>query len=184
MPKKQKFTNAEIEKDIVTALKNPPSMSKETYQKPSVSTIIVVCVFLVLEFIYPHLLVWLLLALLVWGIATIIFHYIRLRQRIKRVSINDYHITIETVHGTSVEHYRAHRGRFRSETVFNYMIQFENGKVWRIPKENYLWSDELSISDWGICQGTQCGNTFVVVTKKDTGEIVTAYNTEYFEYRV
>ena len=64
-----------------------------------------------------------------------------------------------------------------------YIMRFENGKSWNIPKDNYTWSGEHPMSDRTLYQSTHPRDLFLTVTKKDTGEIVMAYPTEYFEYK-
>lgn len=67
-------------------------------------------------------------------------------------------------------------------TVSIYSIQFENGKVLRLPQENFLWSKEYPLSDFGLYEVTQPGDRFTVVEEKKTGNIVLAYPNEYFQY--
>lgn len=185
MSKKIVITRAEIEKDIINALKQPQEMSKEAYKKLTIPSIIIACLLIIIEFVYPIFILWLLLAILIsLPVIGIISHF-RLKHKIKRVSSDDYDITIETVHSIAEEHYRAERGgKFRrTELVNNYTIRFENGKNWRVPKENYPWSEKLRMSDVGIYKSTHREDVFIVVTKKDTSEIVMAYHTDFFEYK-
>ena len=183
--KKQILTNTEIEKDIINALKNPPNMSEASYKKLTIPAIIIDVLLVVIEFIYPLFIFWLLLALIVFLIGSAIFNLFRLKKRVQNVTINDYDITTENVHSTTGEHYRAERGgkRRRTKQINNYTIRFENGKIWRIPKDNYLWSVECPMSDFAIFQRTHREDAFFVVTKKDTDEIVMAYHTDVFEYK-
>lgn len=185
--KKQILTNAEIEKDIVSALRHPPKESEASYQKWKIPAVLVAIFFVVIEFFYPLFLLWLLLALLGFLIAFAVVHSILFQYRIKHVSVRDYEITTEVVHSISEEHYRAERGgrirHRRTEQINNYNIRFENGKIWRIPKELYAWSERLRKQDLGIYQTTHRGDHLLVVTKKDTGKIVVAYHTELFEYK-
>ena len=187
MAKKQILTNAEIEKDIISALKNPPKESEASYKRRTVPCIIIAVLLVAIECIYPIFILWFLLALIVFLIGSSIFHHFRLKNRIKNVTINDYDITAEIVHSTDEEHYRAHTGgsvrRRRTEQVNNYIIHFENGKSWRIPKELYSWSERLRMHDVGIRNSTHCGDTMIVITEKSSGKIVVAYNTEIFEYK-
>lgn len=63
---KIKITKAEIEKDIVEAIKNPPRESKASYRKFTIPAIVIAIVLIVIEFIYPVFILWLLLALVVF----------------------------------------------------------------------------------------------------------------------
>ena len=93
----------------------------------------------------------------------------------------------EVVHSTAEEHYKAETGgsirHRRTEQINNYIVRFESGKSWRIPKELYRWNERLRMQDRGIYHTTHRGDTLIVVTKKDKGEIVIAYHTDIFEYK-
>ena len=185
MAKKEKFTSAEIEKDIITALKNPSGESEESFEKTKVPGTILGIVLGVLLLIRPMIAFWALLAALIVTIGFIIFTLVRRWVQIKKVSIRDYHVSTEIVHSIDEEHYHYHqkRGKFcRKIPVDNYVIRFENGKEWRIPKDNYLWSAERPMSDFAIHQSTHRGDTMTVVTKADTDNVVMAYHTDFFEY--
>ena len=188
MANKQILTNVEIEKDIVHAIKHPPRTSEKSYKSGTLPAILIVIFLVVMEFVYPPFILWALLALLVALPVMAIVGRIRLKHRIKHVSIADYEITTETVHSIDEEHFKVERGggairRYRStETVNNYYIRFENGKIWHLPKELYAWNERLRRGDMGIFNATHRDDRMIVVTKKDTGEIVVAYHTDIFEY--
>ena len=97
MVKKHILTNTEIEKDIITALKNPPKESKASNKKSTVVAIIIAILLVVIEFIYPIFIIWFLLALVAF-IIVCIFGRIRLKNRIKNVTIDNYYMTTEIVH--------------------------------------------------------------------------------------
>lgn len=187
MAKKQILTNAEIEKDIVSALKNPPKELETSYKRRMLPCIIIALVLVVIEFIYPKFILWFLLALITSLIGSSIFYHFRLKIQIKNVQINDYDITAESVHSVAEEHYRAENGgsvRYRrTEQVNNYIIRFESGKVWRVPKELYCWHERLRMRDVDIFNSTHKGDTMIVVTAKKAEKIVVAYNTEIFDYK-
>ena len=187
MAKKQIVTNVEIEKDIVDAMKNPPEESERSYKSFTVPAIIIAVIMVVIEFIYPAFMVLFLLALMAFLICYAIFSHFRLKNKIKKVTINDYIITTEVVHSTAEEHYKAETGgsirHRRSKQINNYIVRFESGKSWRIPKELYAWNESLRMQDWWIHNTTHRGDTLIVVTKRDNGEIVVAYNTDIFEYK-
>ena len=120
-------------------------------------------------------------------ICSAIFNHFRLENQIKNVTINDYIITTEVVHSIAEEHYRVKTGgsigHRRTEQIDNYIVRLENEKSWRIPKELYRWNERLRKHDSDIYHTTHRGDTLIVVTKKDTGEIVVAYHTDIFEYK-
>ena len=128
MAKKQRLTNTEIEKDIIQAFKNPPKESEASYKGWTIPCIIIAILLVIIEFIYPIFILWFLLALIALGIVYSIFDCIRLKNKIKNFTINDYDITTEVVHSTAEEHYRAESGgsirHRRTEQVNNYIICF------------------------------------------------------------
>ena len=179
---KQIFTNAQIEKDIITALKNPPDMPKKEYKNFSPLVALVIAILLVVSlFIYPPVALGTVIAMLVFLLIAFIYSRYKLKKSIRDVSINDYIVTTETVSHTEQEKYVRKR-RYGGEVVCNYNLYFQNGKAWRIPKDNYLWSEERPMSDLAIFDSAHCGDTFVVVAKKDSGRIIVAYSTEFFKY--
>ena len=183
--KKQILTNKEIEKDIINALYKKPDISEASYKKAIVIEIIVACLMIVIEFFYRSFILWVLLALFIYiVIGTLFLHLIR-SLKAKRVSINDYNITTESVKRTSEEHFKIRRaGKWkRKKPIDNYALYFDNDKCWRIPKDNYLWSSEYPMSDHAIFQSVNMGDKMIVVTKKRTGKPVMAYHTEFFEYK-
>ncbi len=109
--------------------------------------------------------------------------HIRQKVRTKNVSISDYEIHTETVSHTIAESYLARVGRRHSERINNYTVCFENGKNWRIPIDNYLWSTERPMSAFAIYQSTHREDTLFVVTEKGTGVPVMAYPAAFFAYK-
>lgn len=187
MAKKQTLTNAEIEKDIISALQNPPKESEVSYKRWTVPCLIITLLLVVIEFIYPIFIIWFLLALIALTVASCVFHHFRLKNQIKNIKINDYDITAEIVHSISEEHYRAESGSSvrhrRTEQIDNYIIYFESGKVWRVPKKLYCWDVRLRMHDFDIFNSTHRGDTMIVVTEKNSDKIAVAYNTEIFDYK-
>lgn len=182
MIQKEILTNKEIEKDIITALKNPPRESEASYKKWTVPAIIIALILFIIEFIYPIFILWFLGVLIIFFTIAVTVHYIRLKRKIKRISINDYDITNDTVRCIDEEHYIKKSYRYRSEAIHNYIISFESGKTWRIPKDNYSWS-ERRMSDFAIYHSTHRGDTMITVIKKEKSEVVMAYHPDFFEYK-
>ncbi len=188
MAKKQILTDAEIEKDIIHALKKTPKESEKSYKRWKAPCIIIAVLLFVMHFIYPKFMIWFWLALLVFCVIGSIFCHFRLRNKIKNVNINDYIITTEIVHSVDEEHYEAVKyrrtGARRREQIdnYNYIIRFESGKSWHVPKELYGWHERLRMRDAGIFNSTHRGDTMIVLTEKRSDKIVVAYNTEIFDY--
>ncbi|MBQ8416715.1 MAG: hypothetical protein IJX13_07475 [Clostridia bacterium] len=194
MSKKQILTNAEIKKDIISAMENPPEESEASDKKGTVIAFIVACFLLVMSYINPPFFVRTVLAGFALLIGASIFRFIYEKRRFKKWSIHDYDVTTEVVHSIDEEHYLTHfdhkpkigkrkGGLVRTVPVNNYSIRFENGKIWRIPKKLYSWNERLRMQDLGIYRTTHRGDTLIVVTKKDTGKIIVAYHTDFFEYK-
>ena len=184
MAKKQTIDLKLIEHDIINSLKYFPEQTEDAYRKWGVDAIIVACVLCIAGTFYLEIELYGILIIvslgLLWGVAEILLHY---RKR-KKFSIGDYEVTTALVHSTAEEHYVATRGRYgRSRPVDIYDLRFENGKVWRIPKDNYTWSAERKMSDWYIYENAHRGDLFYVVVNKHTGDIAMAYDTEFFEYK-
>lgn len=183
MIKKQTFTNADIENDIRNSLKYHKEFSKSEYTKLKVCAFIGALILIVVEFIEPKFILWFLLAYLVISIVTVIFTFANKKHKQNRVSINNYTISLETVSHTKYEEYVQVYYKHHARTVVICSISFENGKIWLIPKDNYLWSEELKMSNFAIYNSSHRGDRFIVVTNNETGKIVMAYNTELFEFR-
>ena len=180
MIKKQKITENEIKKDIITALKHPYTMNKVSYKKTIVCARIIICLLLAIIFISTKAFLWTFYLLLVFGFGYVMFYHFRLKIKIKNLSVDDYNITIETVSSVSEDHYRElNCGRF----INNFVIHFENEKNWRIPKFNYLWNTDHPVSDSAVYQSIHRADSMIVVTNKDTDEIIVAYHTDFFEYK-
>lgn len=184
MARKQIITNTEIEKDIIGALNNPPNSSRDTYRRGRIIAIAIVILLTVIGLIYPMFILWFFLGILVFLMVGFIAYPLYRKNRIKRVAIKDYDITVETVESTAEEHYKIKGSiKIKGRKIDNYYVFFENGKEWRIPKVLYSWGDTLRRVDFSIYGETHRGDAFIVVTKRSTGKIVVAYNTEIFEYK-
>ena len=189
MAKKEILTNEKIEKDIITALKNPPHDSEDSHNKTKIIIIIMMLCLIALSIwlgteIFAKLLTASCLAVVFFLIVYAIFYSVRFKIKIKKISINDYSLTTEIVHSTAHEHYVIRGSKHtRSQHIDNYILRFENGKTWRISKDNYLWSVERPMSDLAIYESTHREDTMIVVTQKDSGDIVMAYHTDFFEYK-
>jgi len=182
MATKQIFTDADIEKDIINALRNPPRQTKSSDTKTRIAAVIIACELLVIEIIHPYFVFWLLIAFAPCVIMAVVFKHLILKYRIEKVNILDYRITTEVVKDTAEETYVI-RHRRRNETVTYYSICFENGKIWRIPTDNHQWSERYRMSNQSVFQSTHRGDTMTVVTKRLNDTVVMAYNTEFFEYK-
>ena len=186
MTKKQILTDREIEKDIATAIKHPAEMAEHAYRKWDVVVILSTCGLFVFGIVRYEKFLWVMLGMIAFGVGVAILQYFDRRRRTRRVSICDYEISVEILHSKEYEHYIQRTGtgrRRRSRPIDNYTWRFENGQVWRIPQKIYLWNDRYSMARERVHEMIHRGDSFIVVTKKESGDVVAAYPTEIFEYR-
>ncbi len=88
-------------------------MSEASYRKLTPPIIIIACFLAVIGFIYPAIVGWAFLALVIFLVVNIIFYNIRIKTLDKTVSIDNYDITTEVVHSKSEEHYKAEAAKHR-----------------------------------------------------------------------
>ena len=125
-------------------------------------------------------------------IGYLIFRPVYLKDKAKKLSLDDYNITVQTVNETTEEEYYSkyitgttQMGRIRNryEPVFNYYISFENCQTWNVPMKNYTWCSEYNMTNKGVYLSTKKGDTMIVASEKATGKVVMAYNTQFFEHK-
>ena len=188
LAKRERFTKAEILKDIINGIKQTEHSQKGKNHNKIIKLIgaLAGLAFVAIEIIYPLFILWfclfLIVALPVFAIAEIL----KQRNRIKNVRIEDYEIDTASLVEIEHESYKVKRGiKWYSpvETINHYTLKFDNGEAWCVPKDNYLWCDERPMTDWAICRSSKQGDAFIVVRKINTREIVMAYPAEFFEYR-
>ena len=179
MDEKLILTNNEIEKDIRHALKNPPYESEKSYRRKPLIFIAVFVLVVVLAILLPRFVLVAVIAFLI-GLPFLPWLWQAYLQN-KKITVNDYQITQETVNCVVVETYINKRSRYRY-TRYNYLVRFENGKTWAIPTENYAWTENHRMYGSEVLQATHCNDTMIVVTNKRNGKIVMAYNTDTFTY--
>ena len=178
---KEIITNAEIEKDIIHAIKHPAYTHRATYFLWFAVWFVVSGVFVYLEiilgkagFIAP--LTVLILILLLPAV-----NILKKERKIKNFSFENYVIKKSVVKRLKHERY-VMLYRYVITVRHNYDILFEKGKVWHIPKELYWWSETNPLTDISLYEKTAQGDVFYTVCEKKSGKIVMAYNTKTFEY--
>ena len=185
--KKEAFTYKEIEKDIADFIKYPPGDSEPKNKLYEIIAAVAFIAVIAVMIAYPPFALMLFPLVIVIPTATLVFLHFRVKHLIKNVTIDDYRVTRETVHCVYVENYTVTRhgtgGRSHQIEVYNYSVHFEDGRKWHIPAKCYGWSERYRMNAAAVCESTHMGDTMTVVTKKETDEIVAAYNAEYFEYK-
>ena len=184
---KQSLTNDNILSDIKNILKRPANLSYFEHRKSLIPIIIFTGVMLAAMLIFQDYYKLILAVSLAFIAVYLIVDYILKRKSAEKVSLDGYEIKKETVSYVNEEVYitdhSVSRMREKMSEIRVFIVYFESGKKWNIPKDNYAWSAECPMSDRMIYQTTSQGSLFWTVTKKDTGEIVMAYPAEYFEYK-
>lgn len=185
MTKKQILTDREIEKDIAASIKYPADMTENSYTSWTPIAIVIAGLALVVMIIKPLLLMWMLLGTLFFAIVLGIVRHFSLKYRAGQVSLDNYEITVEILHSKDYEHYhiKSHGRCGRGKTVDNYTWRFENGQSWRMPTRIYLWNERYSMARARVHEMLHRGDPVLVVTRKESNEVVAAYPTEIFEYR-
>ena len=187
MPQKQILTDDNIQTDIKNILKHPANMSHMEWRQSRIPLLISSALVLVAMIIFQNYYKLVLLVYLLFIVAYLAFEYFRKKSSIKNIDIDDYEIKKETVSDVKEEVYitdhSVSRIREKMSEIHAYIMYFENGKSWNIPRDNYLWSKECPMFDRTLYQTTHRGDVFWVVTQKDTDEIVVAYPTAFFEYK-
>jgi len=187
MARKQLLTNDNILTDIKTILKHPANLSHAEHHKSKMPFFVFSALLLVAMLIFQDYYKLILAISLVFIVAYLAIGYLRKRTSAEEVSLDGYEIKKEVVSYVNEEVYitdhSVSRMREKMSEIRVFIVCFESGKKWNIPKDNYTWSAECPMSDRAIYQTTSQGSLFWTVTKKDTGEIIMAYPTEYFEYK-
>ena len=187
MTRKQLLTNDNILTDIKNILKHPTNLSHAEHHRSKVPYFVFLAVSLVAMLIFQDYYKLILAISLVFIVAYLTVDYILKRKSAEKVSFDDYEIKREAVSYVNEEVYitdhSVSRMREKMSEIRVFIVYFENGKKWNIPKDNYAWSKECPMSDRAIYQTTSQGSLFWTVTRKGTGEIVMAYPTRHFEYK-
>ena len=189
MAKKQILTNENIRNDIKNALKHPATLSHAEHRQSMFPLLVFSAIMLIAIVLFQNYYK----VVLGIGVAFIVVYllvdYFRKQKSINNVSIENYEIKAECVSFVKEEIYSTDHKIHLSPTVKKihtaqiYIMFFDNGKTWSIPKNNYALSGEFPMSDDFIYKNTHFGDIFWTVTEKNTGKIVLAYPSEYFEYK-
>lgn len=189
MARKQILTNDNIKTDIKNIIKRPAQLSRAEYWKSRKGVFVFdILLFLGMIAFQAHYKLVLLISVILI-VVHFTLEYIRQKNSIKKVSIDDYEVKKECVSHIKEESYRTDHKMYinpmfrKIHTAHVYIMHFENGKTWNMPKSNYKWSGECPMSDIMIYQTTHRGDLFWTVTEKATDKIVMAYPAEYFEYK-
>ena len=189
MAKKQILTNENIRNDIKNALKHPTTLSHAEHRKSKFPLFVFSAIMLIAIVLFQNYYKVVLGIGVAFIVVYLVVDYFRKQKSINNVLIENYEIKAECVSFVKEEIYSTDHKIHLSPTVKKihtaqiYIMFFDNGKTWNIPKNNYAWSGEFPMSDDFIYKNTHFGDIFWTVTEKNTGKIVVAYPTEYFEYK-
>ena len=189
MAKKQILTDEAIRNDIKNAFKHPANLSHAEHHKSMFPLLVFSTIMLIAIVLFQNYYKVVLGIGLAFIVVYLVVDYFRKQKSINNASIENYEIKAECVSFVKEEIYSTDHKIHLSPTVKKihtaqiYIMFFDNGKTWNIPKNNYEWSGEFPMSDDFIYKNTHFGDIFWTVTEKNTGKIVVAYPTEYFEYK-
>ncbi len=187
MARKQALTNDNILTDVKNVIKRPANLSRTEHYRSLIPYYVFITLMIVAMFIFEHHYKLVLLFSLAFILLYFVIDFIRKKNSIKKISFDGYEVNEEVVSCVKEERYitdhSVSRVREKLSEIHVFVVYFESGKTWNIPKDNYTWSKEFPMSDRAIYQTARQGSLFWTVTKKTTGEIVMAYPSEYFEYK-
>lgn len=186
LSKKETVTNKEIMLDVKSVIKSEKKLSEAERRKEKIILAVIGILICITAFIRP-LAAGILCLLMIVAVPLYLLAVSTIRKhRSKNADITDHDITTGILSSISDETYttteRTTHGHRETVTVTNYYLHFENGKSWHIPETNYDWSEDHKMSPSFIYENSHRGDEFILVQNKRTGEIVMAYDTEFFQY--
>jgi hypothetical protein len=185
--KKEEITEKEILSDLKSRLLHEPSLPKAAHKRYEILAAITAIILLVITFGRPVPFFLVLGCTLLFIPLTLLFSWLLRRRRIERTTLDGYETEIAILSHKEKEEYQEWsytvRGIRRCRTVTNYNLHFENGKLWRIPKDNYLWHGECPMSNFFIFENAHRGEEFLLVLNRETGEVAMAYSKAFFTYQ-
>ncbi len=185
--KKEEVTERAILSDLKSRLRYEPSRSKAANKRYEILGAITAIILLIITFGHPVPFFLVLGCTLLFLPLALLFSWLLRRRRIERMTLDGYETEIAILSHKEKEEYQEWhytvRGIRRSRTITNYNLHFENGKLWRIPKDNYLWHGECPMSNFFIFENAHRGEEFLLVLSRKTGEVAMAYSEAFFTYQ-
>ena len=186
MPEKEKLTEKAILCDIRYSIRHPNEPTEAEYKRQDVIGWILLILTLASFLLGIRVGVTVLFSVLGGGVLyTAICFILRCRQQ-KRIQIDQYEIAPLVLSHKEEESYTRIRDtgkQRRRELITLYMLHFEGGKSYTLPKRNYKWSHEFQLSDRFVYEMVHRGDRMIAVTEKESGEIAMVYPTVYFDYK-
>ncbi len=186
---KETFTKSNIEEDLRLSAGSVEKMNKSTYTKITVCAVAVGLPAGILSVFYPAEALLCMLVLALPLLAIVPAYYFWKQHKKKAVSIDDYEIVEGVLSHKEEEVHKEvrnpHRRRYihRTVTVTVYLLHFEDGRSLQIPGDNFVWSEEQSMSDAGLYNDVHRGDGFYLTVHKKTGKIAAVYPKNRFLYR-
>lgn len=188
---KETFTKSDITEDLRQSAGNPKKMNKSTYVKVTACAVALGVPAGILAVFFPWEASLVLLGMSVLLILAVPVCYLWMHRKQKNVSIDDYEIVEdvlshkeeETHKETRPSHFRRGLAFRRTVTVTIYLLHFESGKSLQIPGNNFVWSEEQSMSDASLYNEAHRGDGFYLAIHKETGKIAAVYPKSRFLYR-
>lgn len=186
---KETFTKFNIAEDLRHTVGTDQKMTKSAYTKITVCAVAVGLPAGILSVFYPVEALLCMMVLFVSLLAIVPAYYIWKQHKKKSVSMDDYKIVEGVLSHKEEETHKETRGRphkhfiQRTVTVTVYLLHFEDGRSLQLPGDNFVWSEEQSMSDAALYNEAHRGDGFYLVVHKETGKIAMAYPKERFLYR-
>ena len=189
MKLRETFTTSNIVEDLRLSAGSTEKMNKSTYTKITVCAVAVGLPAGILSVFYPVEALLCMMVLFVSLLAIVPAYYIWKQHKKKSVSMDDYKIVEGVLSHKEEETHKETRGRphkhfiQRTVTVTVYLLHFEDGRSLQLPGDNFVWSEEQSMSDAGLYNDVHRGDDFYLVVHKETGKIAAAYPKSRFVYQ-
>lgn len=188
---KETFTKSNITEDLRHTVGTEQKMTKSTYTKVTIGAVAVGVPAGILAVFFPREALLVTLILLVAVLAAIPVGFLWKKHKQKTVSMDDYEIIEDTLsHKEEETHKETRPSRFRRGVAFRrtvtvtiYLLHFENSKSLQIPRLNFVWSEEQSMSDASLYSEAHRGDGFYLVVHKETGKLAAVYPKSRFLYR-
>jgi hypothetical protein len=191
MKLRETFAASNIAEDLRHIAGTEQKMTKSAYTKVTIGAVAVGVPAGVLAVFFPLEALLATLILLVAVLAAIPAYFLWKKHKQKTVSMDDYEIIEDTLsHKEEEVHKETYRSAYRRRailrrtvTVTVYFLHFENGKSLQIPRLNFTWSEEQSMSDASLYNEAHRGDGFYLVVHKESGKIAAAYPKSRFVYQ-
>jgi hypothetical protein len=191
MKLRETFDVDDIMQDLRRIAGGTKKTSKSTYIALTILSVAIAIPVGVLCIIFPEYAHYISLGVTFPAVLSVYVYRLVRKSRRNSVSPDDYDIIEDVLSHKDEETYRRPRhSRYSThdlgeylQTVTIYRLYFENGKSLQIPRLNFKWSKEMSMSDSALYNDVHRGDGFYLIIVTKTSEVVAAYPKKHFNYR-